>query len=80
MDDLKKEVDLVRNSSFLAFPFQDCKDKRYFIQFIQMIQMIQIIQIIQCSLLIFFPKDDHKLTLDELHRKYGTDLERVSRA
>lgn len=23
-------------------------------------------------------QDDHKLTLDELHRKYGTDLSRVS--
>lgn len=23
--------------------------------------------------------DDHKLTLDELHKKYGTDINRVSR-
>lgn len=25
-----------------------------------------------------FPQDDHKLTLDELNRKYGTDLNNVS--
>lgn len=24
-------------------------------------------------------QDDHKLTLDELHHKYGTDINRVSR-
>lgn len=28
-------------------------------------------------LLVF--QDDHKLSLDELHRKYGTDLSRVGR-
>lgn len=28
--------------------------------------------------LFLSPQDDHKLTLDELHRKYGTDLTRVS--
>lgn len=37
--------------------------------------------------MIFFPhhqpfivfQDDHKLSLDELHRKYGTDLNRVGK-
>lgn len=27
---------------------------------------------------LLFSQDDHKLTLEELHRKYGTDLTRVS--
>lgn len=29
------------------------------------------------SLISLFLQDDHKLSLDELHRKYGTDLSRV---
>lgn len=67
MDDLKKEVDLVRNSA-LQFKSQKAQDKCN-----------------KCSFLLFLLssyfslKDDHKLSLDELHRKYGSDLERVSR-
>lgn len=64
MDDLKKEVDLVRNSA-LQCKNQKANNKYNFLK----------------SFLssYFSMKDDHKLTLDELHRKYGTDLERVSR-
>lgn len=32
----------------------------------------------EISRIFSFTQDDHKLTLDELHRKYGTDLTRVS--
>lgn len=63
MDDLKKEVDLVRKQTKIKC--HKANDECSFVTFL---------------LSSYFSlKDDHKLTLDELHRKYGSDLERVSR-